>query len=287
MWLRPLLRELKSKAFSAGRLAVFLAAGSTVVAGVAYGLTSHVVPSAVSHPYFGLESIRLISDVKLDDPGALVARGALYEGTSLWSIDPVTVESSIAELPWVREAELERRFPSEVILRVYKREAVAATIHGGRVFLVDAAGMVYQEPSGKYPDVPYLTGWSEADSLGARRAALRRSMQLVFAAEAAGVEASQVDVGADGLMWLYLDEPGIPVMLGRRVDAASAIRRLQVVLRSVSGDGREIEQIDLSLEGRAVVRARDGQLPVLLSRVHREAGGSRLATAEASGGERG
>ncbi len=255
MTLRRFVRRLRWDAGIWGRLVVVAGLLVGAAAGLAWGTYVEIWPAVVSHGYFRLRTIRVISDGALPEPARLAARAGLYDGTSLWQVDAERVRSVLTSAPWVRDVRIHRRFPNEVALEVDKREPVAATVTALGLYLVDADGVVYRE-EGTPPtaDLPYVTGWDTASSHAERVARLRYALALIRAVEVRGIVVSQVDVGGD-LVRLYPDRLPVPVLVRGDDEPARVASRLAAVWRSLPADTSAVREIDLRYRDRAVVRA--------------------------------
>jgi len=267
MWLRPLLRKFRKDVISAGKVTVVAALAIGVLGASSYAVYAYAVPAVVHHRYFLLRSVNISSDATLERPYELASQAGLYDGTSLWQIDPARAAHALESARWVREAVVERRFPDQVNVRVYKREPVAATLGTDGVYLVDADGVVYREPHGAqtYPDLPYLTGWEKPAARGERTERLRRAMDALRVFSARRIDVSQIDVADDAVTWLYPETPAIAVKFDAHADVAKAVERLELVLANI-GDGiAQVGEVDLTYPDRAIVRTAPGGLQALMS----------------------
>ena len=266
MRLRPFFRRIRSDFLHWARFVVVTALITGVVAGSGWAVYAELWPAMVAHSYFQLRSVRVVCDSAAGDPAALAARAGLYDGTSLWQIDPEDGRSALASMPWVREARIERRFPDQVSVQVYRREAVAATVTADGPFLIDRDGVVYREgDSVPYVDLPYLTGWSDTETQASRVTRLREQLALVRAIEAAGIAVSQVDVDVGGVFRVYPQERRLVVVLGRNPQVETLVGRLQVVWKALPEQGGDLREIDLSYSDRAVLRTVHGRVGAVIS----------------------
>ena len=291
MRLRPLLRRLKSDITSRGPAALVALGIVAGAAGAAHAAVAWVWPAVVEHPYFKIRSIRVKCDTDSTPPEVIAARAGLFDGTSVWDVDVERAELILGKATWVREARVTRRFPDRVTLEVRLREAVAATLTPDGPYLVDREGVVFREEGESgHPDLPYVTGWDRARSRGERIARLRRALEIVVAAEKAGIELSELNIDAAGEAWIYPEMPRIAVRIGRRFDAETAALRLRAVLerlpeRSVA----QLYAIDLGYPDRVVLRTEKdkvGGLSSLLARTQRPAR-PRAVTVSAGAGKSG
>jgi len=264
--LRPLLRKLKTEVVGWSRFTVVSIVCTVTVAAAAYATYATLWPAMVGHPYFRLRSVKITCDSSSARPGVLASRAGLYEGTSLWEIDPEKSAHALAAASWVRSAQVTRRFPSHVSVEVLRREPIAATVGTGGAYLIDADGIVYREESVvPYPDLPYLTGWDTADGQPVRTARLRAAMRLLDESVAAGVGVSEIHVDPTGVYWLYPQDRRLTVRLGVASEAVRAVRRLPVVLANMPANVAEIRELDLAYPDRAVARVGEGRVQQVLS----------------------
>ncbi len=272
MRLRPLLRRLRGSAGGWLKSAITTAVVMSAVAGVVHVALAYVRPALVSHGYFELRSIRVVSDGADLTPAEVARRAGLYGGTSIWDVDVKAAEAVLAAPSWVSRASVRRYFPDRVEVTISGRRAVAATVVAGRFYSVDVDGVVYRGEERSRPDLPYLSGWDTPAGHGARVLRLRTALAVALAAERGGLRVSQVDMDADGAVRLFPESPSLLVSFGRRFDADESVGRLLVVIESLDeGALAGVREIDLSYPGRAVVRTRRGRFTTVLSAARRTA----------------
>jgi cell division protein FtsQ len=266
MRLRPFLRKLRSNAAGWTRLVALAVAVVVAVAGGAYGSYRHAWPSVVAHPYFRLKSVRVTCDTHTASAESLASRAGLYEGTSLWTVDPAEAASRLEAEPWVRDVRVERRFPDHVSVSVSRRTPVAATISDQGPFLIDQNGVVYREEGPlRYPDVPYVTGWHELGSRSAQITTLKHLLDLLEAVEGEGVRVSELHVDGDGEFWVYPDGRSFAVRVGEFEEPGEKARTLRRTLAQLPEDTQSIDEIDLSYPDRAILRTRSGSMDRVLA----------------------
>lgn len=71
---------------------------------------------------------------------AIQAAMGLKRGDSLLGADPWALRGRIERLPWIGRAEVERRLPATLIVRVVERKPIARFREGGATVLVDEIG---------------------------------------------------------------------------------------------------------------------------------------------------
>jgi cell division septal protein FtsQ len=284
MRLRPFLRRFRSDFLGWLRFTAVTVVVTGLVAGAAWGAYAEVWPAMVAHSYFRLRSVKVSCDSAAAEPASLAAHAGLYDGTSLWEIDPRHARSALASVPWVRDARIFRRFPDQVAVEVFRREAVAATVGEQGPFLIDAHGVVYREGEEvPHADLPYLTGWSAAVAHADRAARLRTSMRVLEAVQAVGIAVSEVHVDEAGTFRVYPDARRVVVTLGREPDPDALAERLAAVWSAVP-DSEDLREIDLSYADRAVVRTAAGRAKAVIAAMAGTPSGEDTRSAPAGGG---
>ena len=272
MRLRPFLRRLRGDFASIAPAMTIVATVITVACGFVALAIFVVVPTITGHPYFTLRSVKVACDTNTVEPQSLAVKAGLFEGVSLWNIDPRKAERALELEPWVRDASITRRFPDHVIVEVERRDPVAATVLDGiGAYLVDEHGVLYRQEGVSAPyDLPYVSGWDQSPSQRSRVLRMRSSLALLDSVEERGIEVSEVHVDIHGVYWIYpsATRAAVKVGLPRKgtvgIDAEQAddvAVRIARVLGSMSDDVRNagmVAMIDLSIDDRAVVKAKTG-----------------------------
>lgn len=253
--LRPKLRQLRvvllEIAGTIARAALGAAAGFVTVLFV-FGIA---VPFVTHHDYFRLRTVRVSCDDPTVSPRALASVAGLWHDSTVWQVDPEAARKSIETVPWVEKASVVRHFPWQVTVEVSRRKAVAATLAGDGVFLVDASGAVFREPGEeRAPDLPFVRGWNRSALRGERIERLRTLMGVVQDATAAGYTVSEVLVDDQGDYWFYPEEPRVAVALGRNPRSESYFERLSVALEALEGNLGLAREIDVAAPRGVVVR---------------------------------
>ncbi|MBI5503359.1 MAG: FtsQ-type POTRA domain-containing protein [Deltaproteobacteria bacterium] len=266
MRLRPQVRRLKA-GLATGSRVVAVAATVTLAAGaVSWAAWVHVIPFVTGHEYFRLRSIRVACDNPEVPPGSLAQLGDLYDDSSLWQIDPPAVEQRLGEQSWVRSAQVSRSFPWKVSIDVARRHAVAATVSQGKVYLVDADGVLFQEIQPEHaPDLVYLTGWDEASPQAERASRLRALLAVLAEAGRRSYRVSELHMDAGAIVWMFPTDMRASVRIGPASRAAAAFDRLGVALVQLAPVVDQLRSIDVDYNDRVVVRGADDKFPTLVS----------------------
>lgn len=90
---------------------------------------------------FRVENI-LVVNRKKSDPAALKAVLSIEKGDPLFSFDPRAAKKQIEKINWVYKAQVERRWPDTIYIRLEEREPVALWQQNKKLLLIDKEGHV-------------------------------------------------------------------------------------------------------------------------------------------------
>ena len=201
-----------------------------------------------------------VEGVRYLEPARVAAAAGVHAGQSLFEVDCARARQALLLQARIRSAEVVRRWPRGVTLRVAEREPVLVVRHGV-AWEMDSAGVLLAPLSaGAVADVPLLTGVSfESLPEGARVSEPRVGRGLAWSrALAAGQldlvgQVSEIDVGAG-------DATGLLLMNGARVIATPwppgirELSALRVVLADLQRRGTTARELDLRYQGQVIVR---------------------------------
>jgi cell division protein FtsQ len=88
-----------------------------------------------------------IEGVTHTPPEALDEIVSRYRGMNLFTIDIEDVQKDLGEITWVQRAEVEKRLPGTLRVRVFEREPVALVRVGDQLWYVDLEGTAFAELS--------------------------------------------------------------------------------------------------------------------------------------------
>ena len=224
------------------------------------------VPYITDHDYFRLRAIRISCDETRVPAQALAEIAGLYEGSSLWDVDPSAIQGTLSEASWIKQSSVSRHFPWQVSLNVARRHGVAAAVASGKAYLVDREGALFHEiEETSAPDLPYLTGWDEVPSTAERGARLRSLLAVLGAAEERKLEVSELHMDEDGTVWLYATKVKAAVRVGAPTRAEQALERLEIALAELGPLADRARLIDTDYRDRIVIRGADDKLPAMLA----------------------
>lgn len=172
-------------------------------------------------------------------------------GDSILSADVDAAERALARHPWVARAEVHRRLPAALEIRIAEREPRALVDLGG-LYLVDREAQVFKRASpGDGLDLPLITGFTRDDYVQRRNdlePLVAGALALLDAYAAEGLTGiaplSEIHVDADEGLTLYVGEEGTQVRLGIG-DLPQKLSRLHRVLASLRAAGKRPEVLHL------------------------------------------
>jgi cell division protein FtsQ len=216
----------------------------------------------VEHPYFAVREIVAPSHGRI--PADVVrAMAGVKLHSSIWAVDSDTIATRLRTLPWVRRAQVRRRFPARVVLDVREYRPVAIL----RVDDGDDPGFYYVARSGRpfarvdpedVHDLPYISGIAAADldatAYGTRsvRAALTVLRKARHRVALLG-ELSEVHVDRARGLTLMPVRPPVPIELGWD-GFDTKLERLRYVLGQWVGREREMVAVSCVFDDDVVVR---------------------------------
>ncbi len=162
-----------------------------------------------------------------DEPVAeVLAAAAVPPGSRMLGLDLDGIARRVAALPRVARVEVDRDWPSSLLLRVQERTPVAVTHTTGGLRLVDATGLAYLQVPVPPPGLPELTAPVVAPQDDATRAEL-----AVLAALPASLRLEVLAMSATGSYDVTLTLAGHrTVRWGSAADAARKAHVLRVLL---------------------------------------------------------
>lgn len=230
-------------------------------------LAALAVLGALAHVPWGALRARLavVREVRVEgartlDPARVLARAGLRRGADLIALDLDRARQALLLHPRIAAAEVARRGPFGVAVRIRERVPVLLVRHGTPWELDSSGVLLAPLEDGVVADVPLLTGPDLAAlppgtvvtsedvrrGLAWVRALERRDLQL------AG-QVSELDVsGAETTELLLLD--GTRVLAPAWPPGVRRLSELRVVLADLRQRGRPAREVDLRFEHQVIVR---------------------------------
>jgi cell division protein FtsQ len=184
-------------------------------------------------------------------------------GQNILSADLNEYQRRLMDSPWVAAATMRRVLPGTIEVRILERTPMAIARIDGRLYLVDAEGVIVDGFGPEYVqyDLPLVDGLTRSDAQGVPtvdrdRAELTR--QFLQALQAAGTlrqRVSQVDVSSAGDVAVLLDTDATVIHLGdtRFVERLRTYDSLAPTLRERL---REIDYVDMRFDQRVYVKSK-------------------------------
>jgi cell division protein FtsQ len=228
-------------------LAIVLVALAVPAGGIAWLLTA---------PRFAVTSVD-VEGVSRVPAERVRNAAAITSGTNVWRIDPETVIGRVEAVPEIRRAEIIRRYPNRVTVRVEERRPFTL-VHAGRLHWLDEEGRVLREArDAVVPPVPVVSGLDEAELMSIRTAPGPRAREaialirvLLRSRSALTAQISEIDMSRGEGPVLYTVD-GVEVRLGTE-DWDERLGRLEGVLAEVGRDAQGVRTIDLRFRNQVV-----------------------------------
>lgn len=144
--------------WAGGRAFARLAAGALVFAAATASSSYGLLHYARTSPRFAVKAVEVEGSRRRDE-GAVARRAGAAAGANIFAFDADAARAALLADPWVEEAEVSRRLPSTLRLRVREREATALVALDRGLFLVGPNGAPFKrfEP-GDPADLVLITG---------------------------------------------------------------------------------------------------------------------------------
>lgn len=224
-----------------------------------------VVAAALDSPRLQVQHLVLRGVAKIS-AGEIEALVDGLRGEHVLTADLGFYRGRLLQSPWVADASLRRVLPSTIEITVSERRPMGIGRIDGRLFLVDATGMVIEEhgPQHAEYDLPIIDGLrGDPSTTGflidpARAWLAARVIDETAADPAIGPRVSQIDVSDahDAVVLLDGDRALLHVGEGEFADRLRSYLALAPTLRDRLDD---IDYVDLRFDERIYVRPRSGK----------------------------
>jgi cell division protein FtsQ len=172
-------------------------------------------------------------------------------GTPILGFNPSAAKAELEQLPWVKEASVERRLPDTILVRIVERRPMALWQRGGRLAVIDQDGDEIQtaDPA-RFAGLPMVVGDDAPDHASTLLAlmALEPDLQKrVMAAVRVGSRRWNLRMDAGDGVTVDVQLP--------EVNPGAAWTRLAELERANRLLDRSVSVIDLRFPDRLIVRA--------------------------------
>lgn len=184
------------------------------------------------------------------DPETLKAITNLRKGDPLLTFDPQTAKTSIEKLAWIENAEIQRRWPDTVYIRLKERRPLALWQHEGRLSLIAEDGTVLTDRElERFRQYPVVSGKNAPNKA-------RQLLELVEA-EPEIMERMESAALIAGRRWDIRLKSGVIVNLPEN-EIGLSLRRLATAQDNEGLLDKNIRAIDIREENRITVRTHPG-----------------------------
>jgi len=229
---------------------IVVAGGCGVAGGVRWLLTA---------PRFAIAGVEVRGVSRVSAERVVEAAG-IPARANIFRIDPATVTARLQTVPEILRADVIRELPNRVTILVEERRPFTLVSNGTLHWLDEEGRLLGEEPHAVAPNVPVISGLSEAELAALRtdepgpkaRAALTLIRSLLRSGSALVGEISEIDMsGREGPVLYTVD--GIEVRLGAE-EWEERLARLAGVLAQIGRTGEGVTAIDLRFRDQVVLR---------------------------------
>lgn len=195
--------------------------------------------------------------------------GGVPLGRNIFAVNLVRVSRNLRRNPRIREAVVTRQLPDTLKIELSERVPALQVLAGGRVFLADREGVLFEEGRAAGPELPRLEiDPAHLPPLGGalppeQVAAVRECVHL---AEREGLALAGISVDGHGELWLNVDaypasrsgSSPLRVRVGRPTELPEKFRDIRQVLQGWPDLPARAAYLDVMCAGRpAYLQARD------------------------------
>jgi cell division protein FtsQ len=198
-----------------------LVAGAAVVIAasisVAWGARRYVTTS----PRFAVRTV-LVEGERRRSASAVADAAGVAVGKNIFALDLTQAGSLLAQDPWIERATVTRKLPSTISINVVEREAYAAAVISGELYLATRDGDLFKKLGEDDPsDLPVVTGIT-AEQVATDRAgvvlAIKRVLDVVEDFERTGIAkrypVEELHLEKDGVLAVTIGKEAIALHLG-------------------------------------------------------------------------
>jgi cell division protein FtsQ len=198
-----------------------LVAGAAVVVAasisVAWGARRYVTTS----PRFAVRTV-LVEGERRRSAVAVADAAGVAVGKNIFALDLHHAGQLLAQDPWIERATVTRKLPSTVAISVVEREAYAAAVINGELYLATRDGDLFKKLGEDDPsDLPVVTGIT-AEQIARDRAgvvlAVKRVLDVVEDFERTGIAkrypVEELHLEKDGVLTVTIGKEAIALHLG-------------------------------------------------------------------------
>lgn len=204
-----------------------------------------LVLAVLASPIFGVRNVS-IDGARYTSKVTLSKAEDMVRGKSIFSVDLGAVEELLRADPWVRDAQVKRRFPSTVFFDIAERKPIAWFLGSdNQARVIDIDGRVITVLSGQPTEYTQITGVGPVLPAGGQADDVFTAAAQVAASLPPEVAPLMLNMGVSGGTDLLMTlRTGTVVTFGQPSDLRAKMVSLVLVLRRT--DPKSLKGIDLS-----------------------------------------
>lgn len=244
-------KELFSKLL---RSVLIIVCGALVISGA--GLLMKMISSS---EHFLIDSIIVEGNQRLSDQ-VVIDLSDIRQGVRTFDLDLEVIGQNLAKNDWIERAEVERKLPRGIVIRVTERDAVFV-INLDYMFYVDSGGEIFKVlRAGDSLDYPLVSGLDRQqliDQPQRSREQLKQVAELLLHLRQRKVfneqSVSQVEIDRKEGLILYTRNYGVPVQIGRD-NFELKIDRLEKIYPELEARLPSLKYINLNVPDKVIVK---------------------------------
>ncbi len=202
---------------------------------------------------FVLNDLKVEGQFRTSD-NAILAQLDIEDGMPLFAIDLTLIKERLTALPWVQEAQIVRKFPSGLEIKIIEREPYGLWQYGGAINIIDDTGAVITgQDVSAFAYLPWVVGKGAAKNS-------RPLFDLLNLAPELFADVKQA-VRIGDRRWDIIFNNGVRVKLpevalepSKEYGAESAWQRFAKIEREHKLLSRELNVIDMRIPDRVIMR---------------------------------
>ncbi|MGI6604574.1 MAG: cell division protein FtsQ/DivIB [bacterium] len=209
-------------------------------------------------PYFAVQTVEVVGTVKVSDEEVKNLTG-VHPGVNIFSLRQQELTEAVAGHPWIRDIELIRHLPAEVVLKVQEREPLFLVPYRTSFLEVAGDGVILALRSSLSGQVlPLVTGFAVPAEVrlgqllpGPRVEKITKTLQGLpreFLAQVAELHLDE----SDEITLYSLD--GLQILLGQARDISQKLALFSGTWQELKANGQVAATIDVRSGKEAVVR---------------------------------
>lgn len=204
-----------------------------------------IVLAVLASPLFGVRNV-VVDGARYTSKITLTEAQEMVRGKSIFSLDLGAVEDALKADPWVRDAQVKRRFPSTVSFDISERTPIAWYVgFDNQARVIDIDGRVITVLNGQPTQYTQITGVGPDLAAGGQADDVYTAAAQVAASLPPEVAPLMLNMGVSGGTDLLMTlRTGTVVTFGQPTDLRAKMVSLVLVLRRT--DPKSLKGIDLS-----------------------------------------